>query len=1147
MVSKSIDKHRKNANHLKNAKLWLLEQQNRRTSPAMAPVEDHLLDRLSETPCENDPLQAFSEEYDSADESRKKVLVDMWTRNYSAIFQSPVLSINSSEDNEIRPPRSVANSCDEYSVGSGDSHERVVTHNTDHSWSPFSSLEQLVGLLILGSTRTTMSQLQYERVRSFVALLKVKLPGYKSLGNARRRLKKEYDMGLSETVSPLSKPCFGLQIKEILRQELGNPYSKKWREELAPDLRVQMVDCSKGHFYLFEPTQLQSKTIVIPMFFYKAGADVLAKCVYARVTRNTASREITSALRIEFPSVCNFNSEQLTTINVKTFWKVIDQIELHPNVLLKDSCGGIMYERSDNGLAEMAIHNPWRAKACGRIIRHVPLVLYCDDLSGNVSKRWNKHIAFYFTLAGLPPKFSNQEYNCHFLTTSNRAGALELADPVVDSLNHLETNGLVAFDHNINSEVLVMPVILCHLGDSPMHAEVTNTMNPTSSLTPCRICKLRAASMAKKKSKKYICDFLGIDEVGNPSSLEKRRWQDTIQGTKDLWSLAQQPGNIGVFDTESAAAGLRDSLNMEFVKLVQNLHRDSAIKQSDIDRMCHDLNKEFGERLFNPFLRLKGFDGHKDTPVEILHVVLLGVGKYLLRHQMKNCSSGEKDKIHGRWRSFNTSGLNIPPIQPKTMIQHFQSLNGKEFRTVLQAAPFIFFECDLTPEERETWQALSNLSPYIFQTEIVDMELYLKDLGKMIQQFLKSIVKMSAQWCNKPKFHMLTHLCDAIERYGPAMLFGTENFECYNGNTRQSSIKSNHLSPSRDIGNSFNNHRLIRTITAGTKHYHSQLQTYIQSSLNVRNIFQNNVLFQRALGYNSSWTQEKKIEIGKPKKRQPGNAGNSVPKDIFDSFAAKDWKIISDIRLKNGQSVTTGVFVSVKACAATGRTIGRVKTIWGVGGCDAKQTKVQMNKCRKGAISEFYGMREVEQREKIVWINPQDIDGVLNVQHDCHQSECTVEKTHQIMIERQVSQAKDFEVIHVESSNFVLNSASFYSSALHRDWACLPCHDVTPEEWMEAIEKGIEEWSDTIKERDENREKKRHRERAKLLAGTSTGTSGQPATNKRKMRKTHLNNVTTPSQTPIPSQFGSSPNVNSPVAGPSKRRKTRRLYSSDTD
>jgi hypothetical protein len=80
------------------------------------------------------------------------------------------------------------------------------------------------------------------------------------------------------------------------------------------------------------------------------------------------------------------------------------------------------------------VPNPWRIKAQKRIIRHVPLTLYADDTSGNKSKQWNKHISFYFTLSGLPPEMSNMEYNCHFLTTSNVATPLKLAETVVSQL-----------------------------------------------------------------------------------------------------------------------------------------------------------------------------------------------------------------------------------------------------------------------------------------------------------------------------------------------------------------------------------------------------------------------------------------------------------------------------------------------------------------------------------------------------------------------------------------------------------------------------------------------------------------------------------------------------------------------------------------
>ncbi|KAH9813956.1 hypothetical protein DFH28DRAFT_835426, partial [Melampsora americana] len=539
--------------------------------------------------------------------------------------------------------------------------------------------------------------------------------------------------------------------------------------------------------------------------------------------------------------------------------------------------------------------------------------LYCDDLSGNVSKRWNKHIAFYFTLAGLPSKLSNQEYNCHFLSTSNTAGALELAYPLIDELNNLMTEGFVAYDENIQKEVFVMTVVLCHLGDSCMHAEVTNTMNPTTSLTPCQICNLKVQSLMDKRSSRYICDFLGIDETGNKSSLQKRDWAKTVQGTKDLWNLAQRPGNISQFDTKSAELGLRDSLNMSFVKMVQDFYRDQSISH---------------KRLFNPFSQLKGFDGHCDTPAEVLHVILLGVGKYLMRNQMNSCSGSKKDSIQGRWRSFNTSGLNIPPIQPKTMIQHFMSLNGKEFRAVLQAAPFIFFELNISAEEHATWIALAHLSLYIFWTEITNIDLYLCELACLIKIFLKSIVELTAQWCNKPKFHMLIHLAESIQEFGPACLIDTENFEGYNGNTQQSSIKSNNISPGKDIANSFNNHRLIRAITAGAKIYDCNAKTYIQASSKVQDIFRNNTLFQKALGFNSSLNHENPIMIGT---NQPTNPSMIIPRHIFESYTAKDWKVLSAITLPNKQKVSVNTFLLVKNTQSlSGKRIVRVQNIWGV-------------------------------------------------------------------------------------------------------------------------------------------------------------------------------------------------------------------------
>ncbi|KAF6747938.1 hypothetical protein DFP72DRAFT_763640, partial [Ephemerocybe angulata] len=51
----------------------------------------------------------------------------------------------------------------------------------------------------------------------------------------------------------------------------------------------------------------------------------------------------------------------------------------------------------------------------------------------------------------------------------------------------------------------------------------------------------------------------------------------------------------------------------------------------------------------------------------------------------------------------------------------------------------------------------------------------------------------------KIKLHLLKHLPDNIRRFGLAVRFATEVFECFNAIFRMSSVLSNHQAPSRDI------------------------------------------------------------------------------------------------------------------------------------------------------------------------------------------------------------------------------------------------------------------------------------------------------------------------------------------------------------
>ena len=133
--------------------------------------------------------------------------------------------------------------------------------------------------------------------------------------------------------------------------------------------------------------------------------------------------------------------------------------------------------------------NRWRALAKGHRTLALPLWLYCDDTSGNTSKKWNEHNSFLFTLAGLPQEETAKEYNVHFHCTSNLAPPLEMMDGVVSQIEWVDLidprndaksqlicrsaqkEGIWAWDCVHKELILVFPTVLTLLGDNPMHSE----------------------------------------------------------------------------------------------------------------------------------------------------------------------------------------------------------------------------------------------------------------------------------------------------------------------------------------------------------------------------------------------------------------------------------------------------------------------------------------------------------------------------------------------------------------------------------------------------------------------------------------------------------------------------------------------------
>lgn len=167
-----------------------------------------------------------------------------------------------------------------------------------------------------------------------------------------------------------------------------------------------------------------------------------------------------------------------------------------------------------------------------------------------------------------------------------------------------------------------------------------------------------------------------------------------------------------------------------------------------------------------------------------------------------------------RLSSFNVSGLGISALAGHTLVNYAGSLTGRDFRIVVQAAPFVL-QGLLPAPYIELWTSLSAVVTLVWQPHIPDVEKYIvgcfstlkfavltqfqEQLDAAIKHFLDCTCRITLQWFNKPKFHVILHLPDHIKRFGPAMLFATEGFESFNAIIRSASVHSNRHAPSLDI------------------------------------------------------------------------------------------------------------------------------------------------------------------------------------------------------------------------------------------------------------------------------------------------------------------------------------------------------------
>ncbi|KAI0723525.1 hypothetical protein C8Q76DRAFT_614464 [Earliella scabrosa] len=652
-----------------------------------------------------------------------------------------------------------------------------------------------------------------------------------------------------EMANPRVRPHLHFYPEDTRGQVLGEArQASKWLKEMPNELLTPMLRLGDRDFYIHEPAMRNDGQVCMPVRWFNrlegaSGGDRVwyAKCWRMEVVR-TEAREGWRVIMDEGEIRADELLKTFPELQADTVSRRYDLPSPSDILEVVDPETGLT---SSWSLTEPAQGNIWRGRAKGYRVLSMPLWLYCDDTSGNLSKKWNEHNSVLFTLAGLPREQVQKEFNVHFLTTSNLAPPLEMIDGVVSQLESAQREGVWAWDAQLCEPVLVVPWVLAMLGDNPMQSEFASHIGMNAKRF-CRNCWVKGKDMADE-SAAGSSDATSADGDGagkgkaakrgkRLESMEdmltrvraflkigkKRTKEETGSQLRSYFEMASVPGTKTKIAKERTQTGIKDTFQLAFLNKLFDSYkgkRGMEAKQNALDAAIAALPTN----TTNPIWRIKGLDAHQDTPVEVLHVVLLGFVKYLWRDlvqtKLKNKDT-QKKLLATRLSSVDVTGLGISPLVGHTLVQYAGSLTGRDFRAIAQVAPFVIYDM-VSPECFETWLALSKLVPLIWQPVIHGVDEYLNTLSKEIRHFLLCAARWNVRWFNKSKYHVVLHLVEHIRRFGPAALFATEAFESFNAVIRAKSVHSNRQAPSRDIAHGFAQGNRIRHLLSGGYFQHS--------------------------------------------------------------------------------------------------------------------------------------------------------------------------------------------------------------------------------------------------------------------------------------------------------------------------------------
>ncbi|KAN0125421.1 hypothetical protein V8E53_015508 [Lactarius tabidus] len=689
----------------------------------------------------------------------------------------------------------------------------------------------------------------------------------------------------------------------------------------------------------------------------------------------------------------------------------------------------------------------------------VPVIIFMDNASANISKQWNKHIVVYLSNAGLPHEMLDKEFCMKFVMSSPNAPPMELMHAVRDSMDKALDSPVVSFDCKTGKEILIIPYLIFTASDNPMHAEQTSHSGLCSNHF-CRTCDV-GGTKAYKKSNEGFTKIFEIGRMRDPN--------ETKRAIEQQLELCVLPGGSDKVESASRSSGIKDAIVAPIINCIlakgKSLHSQNVPLSEDAQKLSeHKIQEKLSEELgvllkqqgMNPLIGMAGFDMHQDTPTEILHTVLLGVVKYYWAQTMWYLKNRSKSTslFQTRLASTDWKGLNAPSTNAEYICQYHGSLIGKHFKSLAQVMPFLIY--DLVPQDvLHAWNIIGKLLVLLWHTEIDDVDEYLVSLSQTVQDFLNITAKCAPGiLVSKPKFHFLVHLPMFIHRFGPAVLFSTERYESFNHIFRLSCIYSNRQAPSHDSCNAFAALDRIKHIATGGYWCDPQTRKWAHAGQKILDFISMNSEYLGWLGL----PKESKLKPGEiklfHKKEESGRRtlytplppvpwkdtkmSNVLPPDFdtpMEMINSSFHQVESFVAQNGNDRVHLQDFVVFRHIIEIGRVtevLAVAKDLNQTSHCAPRNPRAHVTLEVYSFDKELHEVWEVpciqpSETEGVIVVAAKEIHCIVNVQHDCYSCKCSGIQHQAVQQEREKTSRTRAMVDHKPEARFVLNIHSIHN------------------------------------------------------------------------------------------------------------------------